>query len=115
MPEKREAMGTRPRGEARRAGGFIDRNDGKGWVVDPDPPKHPAQKPREPTLDRLAASSPKVVGGYRLVAEESPAAEQIKVDERKTRRRKQAAKKAAATRTANRAAAAKRPSSSKEK
>ena len=54
--------------ETLRAGGYIDRGDGRGWVVDDTPaPAPPRERPRQ-----HRATGPTTVGGWTLTA---PAAE----------------------------------------
>lgn len=57
---------------ARRAGGHIDRGDGKGWVLDDTPtPPPPKERPRKP----LGGTGPTTVGGWVLVPEPEPVVE----------------------------------------
>lgn len=60
-----------------RAGGHIDRGDGKGWVPDdtqPEPAPEPvAHKPLQPTVE--------AAGGWRLAPEPVPEPEPVPVPE----------------------------------
>lgn len=54
--------------EPRRAGGYIDRGDGKGWVLDTTPPAPPP--PPRPHADPVPG--PAKVGGWVLAPEPEP-------------------------------------------
>lgn len=56
--------------EPRRAGGYIDRGDGKGWVLNDEDPK-PVPEP-QPHAD--PKPGPSKVGGWRLLPETEPVA-----------------------------------------
>jgi hypothetical protein len=54
----------------RRAGGFIDRGDGKGWVLDESPPApSPKEVPHKPLSE---GSQIKQTGGWALIPESVP-------------------------------------------